>query len=183
MNFETKDSGQREVMPTGSQRDSRDGKGRFDLIPPYALRRLAQVYERGAKKYSDDNWRKGQPLRRYVDSAIRHLQAFLEGKADEDHIMQAAWNCFGACWTEEAIKQGVLPRELDDRRDELAREDGKVYAVAHPFVVICLPAVTPATPACVQDRDHCCNPNCLCERCVPPSALVDPNLVDDDCGG
>ena len=31
--YVTKDSGQREEFATGSQRDSRDGKGRFDLLP------------------------------------------------------------------------------------------------------------------------------------------------------
>ena len=45
-----KDSGEREQFKTGSQRDTRRGKDRFDLLPPHALLRLAQHYENGANK-------------------------------------------------------------------------------------------------------------------------------------
>jgi hypothetical protein len=90
--WETKDSGAREVMETGSQRDSRDGKGRFELISPFALARIAGVYERGAKKYDDRNWEKGQKFSRFLDSALRHMNRFAMGWTDEDHVSQAAWN-------------------------------------------------------------------------------------------
>lgn len=88
----TKDSGAREVMETGSQRDTREGKGRFELISPFALARLAGVYERGAKKYDARNWEKGQPFSRFLDSALRHLNRFAMGWTDEDHLSQALWN-------------------------------------------------------------------------------------------
>lgn len=90
--YVTKDSGKREEMPTGSVRDSREGKGRFDLISPFALRRIAGVYERGSIKYADRNWEKGQKFSRCLDSALRHLNAFAMGWTDEDHASQAAWN-------------------------------------------------------------------------------------------
>lgn len=92
--YVTKDSGKREEMPTGSVRDSREGKGRFELISPFALKRLAGVYERGAKKYADRNWEKGQAFSRFLDSALRHLNSFAQGMDDEDHLAQAAWNVF-----------------------------------------------------------------------------------------
>jgi len=109
-----KDSGRRQEFTTGSQRDTRDGKGRFDLIPPESLRRLALVFERGAVKYGDRNWEKGQPLQRYIDSALRHLNSFQAGDREEDHLAQAAWNCFAYIATEERIRRGQLPAELDD---------------------------------------------------------------------
>lgn len=90
--YETKDSGAREVMETGSQRDTREGKGRFELISPFALARLAGVYERGAKKYDARNWEKGQPFSRLMDSALRHMNRFAMGWTDEDHVSQAVWN-------------------------------------------------------------------------------------------
>lgn len=49
------DSGVREEFATGSRRDSRDGKGRYDLIPPIPMKRLARHYENGAKKYRRDD--------------------------------------------------------------------------------------------------------------------------------
>jgi len=109
-----KDSGEREQFDTGSQRDIRTGKGRYDLIPPGPLFRLARIYEDGAVKYDDNNWRKGQPLSRYEDSAKRHIEKWAAGIHDEDHLAQAAWNVFALMWTEAAIEAGILPKELAD---------------------------------------------------------------------
>ncbi len=108
------DSGERQEFDTGSVRDSRAGKGRFDLIPPYSLKRLAQHFENGAVKYGDRNWQKGQPLSRYIDSAVRHLYAYLDGSRNEDHMAAVAWNALALIWTEEAIRLGDLPEDLDD---------------------------------------------------------------------
>jgi hypothetical protein len=108
------DSGKRQEFNTGSVRDTREGKGRFDLISPIALRRLAQHYENGARKYGDRNWEKGQPLSRYLDSAIRHLFSYLGGDRSEDHLSAVAWNAFAFVHTEEQVKRGLLPAELDD---------------------------------------------------------------------
>lgn len=58
-----KDSGQREQFTTGSQRDTRENEGRYDLLPMHAIERLAKVYEAGAKKYDANNWRKGQSFK------------------------------------------------------------------------------------------------------------------------
>lgn len=117
VSFNLKDSGNREEFPTGSQRDTRKGKGRYDLITPLGLRRVALLYEAGAIKYDDRNWEKGQPITRYLDCALRHIFGHLEGLRDEDHLAQAAWNLLGALHTEEAIARNLLPTELDDRPD------------------------------------------------------------------
>jgi hypothetical protein len=111
---EVKDSGARQEFPTGSVRDTRDGKGRFDLIPTDAMRRLAVHYENGAKKYGDRNWEKGQPLSRYLDSANRHLLAVLDNDLSEDHVSAVSWNMFAYLHTLNAIIKGKLPKELDD---------------------------------------------------------------------
>ena len=112
--FITKDSGVRHVESTGGQRDSNAGKGRFDLIPAMPLKRLAQLYQRGAIKYGDHNWRRGINLPRYIDSAMRHINDFQEGKRDEDHLIAAAWNLFSYVWTEAEIAAGRLPQSLEE---------------------------------------------------------------------
>jgi len=117
-----KDSGQRQEFQTGSVRDTRDGKGRFDLITPIGLKRLAKHYENGAKKYGDRNWEKGQPLSRYLDSLIRHAYGLLEGKRDEDHAAAIAWNAMAYIHTEELIERGLLPKELNDMPNFLKKE-------------------------------------------------------------
>ncbi len=101
-------------MTTGSQRDTREGKGRFDLLPTRALKRLAIHFEKGALKYDERNWEKGQPISRMMDSGLRHANAYLQGERDEDHLIAAAWNILCAVDTEERIKIGMLSPELDD---------------------------------------------------------------------
>jgi Domain of unknown function (DUF5664) len=115
--FVTKDSGERQAWSTGSVRDTAVGKGRFDLIPTEPLRRLAKLYERGAVKYGDRNWQKGQPLMRYVDSAMRHLNCLVAGEPLEDHAVAVAWNMFAFMYTQTKILAGLLPKELNDLPD------------------------------------------------------------------
>lgn len=109
-----KDSGQRQDFDTGAVRDTQEGKGRFDLLPPDAIFRIAKHYENGARKYSSRNWEKGIPIARYMDSALRHTFAYIKGGRDEDHLAAACWNLMCALQTEEWIEQNVLPKELDD---------------------------------------------------------------------
>ena len=110
----TKDSGKRELYETGARRDIRTGKGRYDLLPPLAINRVAGVYERGAAKYGYRNYEKGIPLSRYLDSALRHTFEVLEGKEDEDHAAQAAWNLLAFIQTQEMVRRGILQPSLND---------------------------------------------------------------------
>ena len=108
----------RREYPTGSVRDSAEGKGAYYLIPYEPLRRLAVRYENGAKPgaYGPRNWEKGQPLcASYLDSCERHLQQLKAGLTDDDHAAAAAWNLFGFMQTLAWIQDGTLPAELDDR--------------------------------------------------------------------
>ena len=113
--YTTLDSGEREDYSTGARRDVRTEKGRYDLLQVFAIRRIAGVLERGAAKYGDRNFEKGIPLMRYIDSGLRHTFEVIEGKTDEDHAAQAAWNLLSFIQTEEMIKRGILPASLDDR--------------------------------------------------------------------
>lgn len=79
-----------------------------------AMRRFAQHYSNGAKKYAKNNWRKGQPISRYYDSAMRHLWACIDGKIDEDHPAALLWNLIAIIQTKIDIEIGLLHRELND---------------------------------------------------------------------
>lgn len=108
MEYRTKDSGQREEYPTGARRDIRTGKGRYDLLPMRALRRDAQLLERGAVKYGDRNWEQGMPFSRFLDSAMRHLCQYAMGMRDEDHLAAVRFNV-GAIMEFEEVRP-----DLDD---------------------------------------------------------------------
>lgn len=87
-----KDSGRREEFEGGSRRDTQEGKPRYDLLNPVGLERLAIHAANGADKYGEFNWALGQPTRRILASAFRHLMALFFKKTDEDHAAALAWN-------------------------------------------------------------------------------------------
>jgi hypothetical protein len=111
-----KDSGTRQTYSTGAQKEEQttEGKGRMDLLPIISLVRVAEIYRKGAEKYADRNWEKGLPLSRFIDSGLRHIFQYIEGKQDEDHLAQGIWNFISLLHTEEMINRGLLPVELDD---------------------------------------------------------------------
>ncbi len=103
------DSGKREDFETGARRDVQENKGRFDLIPPEGLFRLAKWYELGALKYSDRNWEKGMPVTRCIGSAFRHLVKYMARDDSEDHLAAVVWGMFAIM-----LYEKYLP-EMDDR--------------------------------------------------------------------
>lgn len=106
-------------------REPTTGKGRFDLITPFALERLAKWYELGAQKYAPRNWEKGMPFSRYLDSAERHLNKFKMGMTDEDHLAAAAWNIMCIIHHEELGQTELddLPHYLTKDKEEQSHED------------------------------------------------------------
>lgn len=56
------------------------GKLQYDLIPPNAVKHLAEVLTYGAKKYKPENWRKQKDLSRYRNAVMRHYEAYRRGE-------------------------------------------------------------------------------------------------------
>lgn len=106
-------------------REPTDGKGRYDLISPFAIKRLAKHYENGAKKYADRNWEKGIPFSRYVDSAKRHLDQFVMGMENEDHLAAAVWNLCCIMHHQELNQTELddLPHYLSMDQESLDKDD------------------------------------------------------------
>lgn len=100
--YTTKDSGSREQYSTGMQRDTEDGKARFDLLfplgVPYSeqfLTRIAELMTRGAVKYVPRNWERAnteEELERFRSSAARHFMQWMSGDTDEDHASAVFFN-------------------------------------------------------------------------------------------
>lgn len=106
--MELKDSGNRRTFDTGAVRDIQEGKGRYDLMPFEAIRRLAVHCEKGALKYGERNCEKGIPVSSLLDSALRHLCKFAEGQTDEDHLTAAFWNIAMIMYTEKEFPETDL---------------------------------------------------------------------------
>lgn len=86
----------RVTSATGGQKGQKDA--RFDLLDWRFLWELASVCGFGAKKYDDDNWRKGYDWRLSYGAMMRHQSQFWNGELrDEEsglhHLAHAAWHC------------------------------------------------------------------------------------------
>lgn len=89
-----------EVLTTSSTGGQKGVKlERYDLIPVGPLRELALHYGRGARKYGENQWRKGYEYSKSIAALQRHLEAFKGGEdIDEEtgspHMAAVAWHVF-----------------------------------------------------------------------------------------
>ena len=87
---------ERVAYDTGATRSADCETTRYDLISPIGLRRLAETYAEGAKKFGQFNWENGMPAIDLLNHAIAHIYNFLGGDRSEDHLGHATWNLIGA---------------------------------------------------------------------------------------
>ena len=69
------------------------------------IARIARHFEEGAKKYDENNWRKGIPCKCYIDSAVRHYFKWILKETDENHEVAFYWNVMCCIWTHENIPE------------------------------------------------------------------------------
>lgn len=87
----------RTTSSTGGQKGVKDE--RYDLIPTEALAQLARHYGVGARKYDDNQWRKGYEFSKSYAALMRHLTQWWGGEdIDEEtgsnHMAAVAWHAF-----------------------------------------------------------------------------------------
>jgi hypothetical protein len=105
--FVTKDSGQRQEFSTGMKRDIQTDKPRYDLLDWPMIKRWAELMQRGAVKYGENNWKKAatqEELDRFRASALRHLIQWFNGESEEDHAAAVCFNIAGAEMVKEKLK-------------------------------------------------------------------------------
>lgn len=74
-----------------------EGKPRLGLIPPQIIEGIGHVLTFGAKKYDDNNWKKGLSDENCLSSCLRHIMKFQRGEVYDDesgihHLAHAACN-------------------------------------------------------------------------------------------
>jgi hypothetical protein len=102
------DSGKRYENELGGVRDTDEGKTNYRLIPIESLKRLANHYTEGLKKYGRDNWKllsTEEDIERFKDSTNRHLMDYFEGKTNEDHLAACVFNIFALMYFESLEKK------------------------------------------------------------------------------
>lgn len=70
------------------------------------LLEVAKHFEEGAKKYGENNWQKGIPVKCYIDSAVRHYLKWLRGDKDEPHDLAFVWNLMCCIWEVDYREKG-----------------------------------------------------------------------------
>lgn len=59
------------------------GKPRWGLVHYKSIEPLVRVLEAGARKYSDNNWKKGLVPREVLECMQRHLAALMDGETHD----------------------------------------------------------------------------------------------------
>lgn len=118
-------------------RPSRPGSGRFDLIPPGAERRLAQLFERDAAAFGPRDWEAGRPLSAFVNDAHEALNLLKARDTGDDHAARVCWAMLAYMQVEGLVHARRLPAEFADMP---APDPILVPAVAE------VPALPPAPP-------------------------------------
>jgi hypothetical protein len=70
------------------------GKQRFDMLPFDLMDGEQRVWEAGAKKYPQNNWREAMSVNRAMNACMRHLTAFMlkedtDPETKESHLDHA----------------------------------------------------------------------------------------------
>lgn len=106
-------------------------KAPLTLVPPSAIIAIAEAMGNGAEKYGPYNWR-DQPVqvRTYVEAALRHLYAYLDGQwaAEDTGISHLAHAMAGLAILYDATTLGSIVdnRSTGAAADELRRQDRSV---------------------------------------------------------
>ena len=127
-----RDQGEEEAMTmkfkSGAVRSSDTKDVRYDLVSPIGLEAVARACAEGAERYGDYNWEKGMPVHDLLNHVLRHINLFLSGDREEDHLGHAAWGCMAAVhsdklWPElnsNLREQGCKPPQMkmDSRKTQ-----------------------------------------------------------------
>lgn len=108
---------------------------------------VSKQFEDGAKKYSDNNWKKGIPSHCYLDSAIRHFIKYMRSDKDEPHDRAFVWNLICLDWT--LIYKPEMNDIIVSDDEKTSKEDKIDYK--REYEVKC------AALACAHGENDCLN--------------------------
>jgi hypothetical protein len=96
---------EKKTYKSGATR-SADVEGvRYDLVPAEGVEAVARAMYEGAINHGDHNWKKGLKHSVYVNHALRHINLFMQGKSDEDHIGHALANLMMLVWNDKHLPE------------------------------------------------------------------------------
>lgn len=115
-------------MSNGRKDDG--GKLRWDLLPLDVVEKLVEIYEFGASKYGENNWRTIENgYKRCRAALFRHLTAYDKGEqvdpeSGKSHLAHAAWNALSMVYFAEIeLKIQPLSQDLIVEIGRIAHKD------------------------------------------------------------
>ena len=141
--------GKRVRTEQGAQRDSSEGRGRFDLFPFESMEALAIWFEKGAARYGDRDWEKGSSVKDAINRMIRHAIKAGSGWTDEDHLAAVMWNascaitmmkrrpdCNDHAWKDENIEPKFnIDKAIDGQLTAIQKENKSDWKKANPAIL------------------------------------------------
>lgn len=102
-------------------------KARFDLIPARPLRALAELFTKGAGKYSARNWEVGMRYGRVFSAMMRHAWAWWGG---EEYDKEGQHHLDSVMWCAMVLREYVDTHpECDDRAPKTPKNDRVVREI------------------------------------------------------
>ena len=109
----------------------------FTLLPPNAIKLVAELLTKGLEKYPDEKWRR-LSVNDHLAAALRHINAYLRGEAFDDdspsHLINAATRLLFA--TELESLASDKPVEYDSIWDVTAIDPAQADRVVWPLIVL-----------------------------------------------
>lgn len=96
-------------------------KNKMELLPPFALEKIAEIFSFGSIKYNAWNWSNGLKYSRLYGSLMRHMNAWYRGEltdpeSNKSHLYHAGCNIMMLIEMEEFRK------DLDDRPNHYKKD-------------------------------------------------------------
>ena len=86
-----------------------DKKGRYRLLPYEILQQVVEIFDFGANKYGEDNWKKCDDWDRYFDAMMRHIIAWrigesIDQESGKHHLAHVICNAWFLIWADQSGK-------------------------------------------------------------------------------
>ena len=166
--------------PLGENNEPIDAEREPNQLVYATLLDASLLYEAGAMKYGSNNWKKGMPVKRYVDSAIRHYIKAMAGWVDEPHFRACIWNLTNAIWTSknkpEMWNEPVAPYDIVDDETKDNKEEIKMTENGMTFN----DALRMLLTACTENPDTDQNPQSRPQGWDEAIALIGSALVNKE---
>ena len=101
-----------QTFHTGAVRDTAAGKPDYTLLSWPELARISNHYKRNIGKYGRDNWKKGIPSSRYLQSMLRHAASAVQEEDNEDHLAAIAFNVMGIMYNQRVFPDDATLNDL-----------------------------------------------------------------------